>query len=47
MEKQFKASLKIVCFECADIITTSDDSDKKDHDNGYVDSGDFVSLLED
>lgn len=47
MEKQFKASLEIVYFECNDIITTSlDDENNKDHDNGYADSGDFANLLE-
>lgn len=42
MEKKFEASLEIVYFECNDIITTS-----TDHDNGYVDGGDFANFIED
>ena len=42
MEKQFKASLEIVYFECNDIITTSGG-----HDNGYIDDGTLVNLVED
>ena len=42
MEKKFKASLEIVCFDCNDIITTSGQ-----HDNGYFEGGVLTYLVED
>lgn len=40
MKDKLKATLEIVDFVYNDIITTSEE-----HDNGYVDFGDFASFL--
>ena len=37
MEKFEKPEVEIFHFQCADIITTSEE-----HDNGFIDGGDFA-----
>ena len=37
-----KPTVEIVYFNCKDIITTS-----SDHDNGFIDGGDFVRSVKD